>query len=82
MKRVGERGEGKFERISWDEALDTVADKIKEAMKKGGSESLLFTSASGNMDNLANPAQVTFGNYLGGTTVLPVPFVALRSLRR
>lgn len=68
MKRVGERGEGKFERISWDEALDTVADKIKEAMKKGGSESLLFTSASGNMDNLANPAQVTFGNYLGGTT--------------
>lgn len=68
MKRVGERGEGKFERISWDEALDTVAEKIKEAIKKGGSESLLFTSASGNMDNLANPAQITFGNYLGGTT--------------
>ena len=29
MRRVGERGEGKFERISWDEALDTIADKFK-----------------------------------------------------
>lgn len=68
MKRIGERGEAKFERISWNEALDTIAAKIKEAIQKGGSESLLFTSASGNMDSLFNPSQVAFGNYLGGTT--------------
>ncbi len=40
MKRVGERGEAKFERISWNEALDTIAAKIKEAIQKGGSGSL------------------------------------------
>jgi len=33
MKRVGERGSGKFVPISWDEALDTVAAKMKEARR-------------------------------------------------
>ncbi len=30
MRRVGERGEGRLERISWDEALDFIADKFKQ----------------------------------------------------
>ena len=36
MKRVGERREHRFVRISWDEALDTIATKMKEIAEKNG----------------------------------------------
>lgn len=43
MKRVGERGEGRFERISWDEALTTITDKMKETKEKyGAKETMLY----------------------------------------
>jgi len=40
MKRVGKRGEGKWKRISWNEALDTVAEKLKNIKNKYGPQSL------------------------------------------
>ena len=36
MKRVGERGEGKFERISWDQALDTIAARFRDIADRYG----------------------------------------------
>jgi thiosulfate reductase / polysulfide reductase chain A len=40
MKRVGERGEGRFERISWDEALDTIAQKLQDLRDRGEAHKL------------------------------------------
>jgi len=45
MKRVGERGQGKWARISWDEALDTIAHKIREISERYGPRSLLWCVA-------------------------------------
>ena len=40
MRRVGAKGEGKFERIGWDEALDTVAAAFRDATETLGPESV------------------------------------------
>ena len=42
LKRVGERGSGEWERITWDEALDTVAENLLEVKAKYGAEALSF----------------------------------------
>jgi DMSO reductase family type II enzyme molybdopterin subunit len=40
--RAGERGSGRWKRVSWDEALTTVADAIIDTIKEEGSESIVF----------------------------------------
>ncbi|MFC1868820.1 molybdopterin-dependent oxidoreductase [Thermodesulfobacteriota bacterium] len=54
LKRVGKKGEGKFERISWDEALDIIAARLKEQKKEYGPESLAILS----------PARRSYSAYL------------------
>jgi anaerobic selenocysteine-containing dehydrogenase len=43
LKRVGERGEGKWERISWDEALDYAASEFRKVMDKYGPNAIAWT---------------------------------------
>lgn len=55
MRRVGERGQGRFERISWDEALDTVADNLKRIKADYGNAAILYLPGSGNQGMLHGP---------------------------
>ena len=48
MKRIGRKGEGKFERVSWDEAIEITARKLKEITKEN-SQSILPYSYAGTM---------------------------------
>jgi anaerobic selenocysteine-containing dehydrogenase len=54
MKRVGEKGEGKFQRISYDEAITLIADNLKAIKEKYGPESLAILS----------PARRSYSDYL------------------
>src|SRR5512140_2867104 len=49
--RVGERGEGKFRKASWSEALDLVASKMQDIKAKYGPEAMVFSSTH----NLSQP---------------------------
>ncbi len=47
MKRAGERGEDKWQRISWDEALDICVDRMSAIRDKFGAESIIFGQGTG-----------------------------------
>ncbi len=49
MVRVGPKGEGRFARVGWDEALDRVADGFRRAIDEHGPESLLPYYSGGTM---------------------------------
>ena len=44
LRRVGKRGEGKFEAISWEEAYQEIAEKLNQAKAEYGANSVVFTS--------------------------------------
>ena len=55
MRRIGAKGEGRFERITWDEALDTIADRFQElADSNAGPEAILPYSYGGTMGIVNN----------------------------
>jgi anaerobic selenocysteine-containing dehydrogenase len=49
MKRTGAKGEGRFERIGWDEALDTIAARLQAISDEFGPEAISPYSYAGTM---------------------------------
>ncbi|MBU0996314.1 MAG: molybdopterin-dependent oxidoreductase [Proteobacteria bacterium] len=48
MKRVGERGSGKWKRVSWDEILEDIAEGIVDGLVEQGPESIIAEFGPGN----------------------------------
>ena len=53
LKRVGAKGEGRFERITWDEAIGTVAARFQQVIAAHGPQAILPYSYAGNMGLLS-----------------------------
>ncbi|TFV86692.1 molybdopterin oxidoreductase family protein [Oxalobacteraceae bacterium OM1] len=67
MKRIGKKGEGKFERISWDEALDTIAARLKEIAAREP-QAILPYSYAGTMGLVQSESMAgRFFNKLGAS---------------
>ena len=68
MRRVGKRGEGRFERIGWDEALDTIAREIERVVAEYGNDAVLIPYATGLHPAEGSPFERlmnAYGGYLG-----------------
>ncbi|MCL5961945.1 MAG: molybdopterin-dependent oxidoreductase [Chloroflexi bacterium] len=61
IKRVGLRGQGKWKRISWDEAFTEVSSKLKVLLDEGRQDELVFYSGPEGMDGLIRRFLRAFG---------------------
>ena len=54
LRRTGKRGEGGWEQISWDEALDEIAAKIRSSLKRGGVDKVVYHVGRPGHEGYAN----------------------------
>lgn len=69
LKRVGERGEGKFKEVTWDEALDDIAARVKKIVETDGERAVSMTSH--NYTGLQKWFGVLWAPQTSSATLLP-----------
>jgi anaerobic selenocysteine-containing dehydrogenase len=74
LRRVGERGEGKFERIGWDEALDRIADAFQKIKNEHGAEAVMSYFGRGSFDTNLTDMFAPRGVPIPGTSGFLFPF--------
>jgi DMSO reductase family type II enzyme molybdopterin subunit len=70
-KRVGERGSGEWEQISWDQAFEEIGEKMADIIVKHGPESIIDDHATNGMGVMRGAAEATapaIPGIIGGTS--------------
>ena len=67
MRRTGERGSGEFERTTWDEAIDAIAEKLNAVLAKDP-QAASFYSFTGDLGKLSWEAPTRYAATVGATT--------------
>lgn len=74
LRRVGAKGEGRFERISWDEALGVIATRLHEVIARHGGEAIWpfqGTGTLGYIQGLEGRCGARLWNVLGASNHIP-----------
>ena len=67
LRRVGAKGEGRFEPIGWDEALDLVAHELERVIEARGAEAILPYHYAGTMGLVERDQPLAFFRALGAS---------------
>jgi len=54
LKRAGKRGGGRFAPISWDEALDSISNKLRQVIDTHGNEAVFRIYGTGNLGGVVS----------------------------
>lgn len=71
LRRVGPKGKGQFEAVSWDQALSDIATRLKKLIADGAQDSILHTHYTGTVALMSGWFPIRFFNRLGATEVDP-----------
>lgn len=73
VKRVGNRGDGNWQRISWDEALEIICERLRSVKEECGTESVVFIQ--GAAKGLQDTYLRRFANVFGTPNVASMGYV-------
>ena len=71
LRRVGERGAGRWERIAWDEALDLIAESFRRIAAASGPRAVALVTGSGTNGVLTRGVTYRLAALIGGTAARP-----------
>ncbi|MBI4828525.1 MAG: molybdopterin-dependent oxidoreductase [Nitrospinae bacterium] len=71
LKRAGKRGEGKWERVTWDRALEEIAAKVVEVIQKHGPGGLMIHAGTGILSQGKRAGPLRLGSLLGAIRLYP-----------
>ncbi|MBI3242371.1 MAG: molybdopterin-dependent oxidoreductase [Chloroflexi bacterium] len=74
QRRVGERGEGRFERITWDEAYDLIVANLRRIAEQHGPEAVCMYTGRGNFEYGLNEAFAPSGTVESSANAVLFPF--------
>ena len=67
LRRIGRKGDGQFERVSWDEALAAIAERLKRIIAESGPTAIIPYSYAGTQGLIPYFAGWRFFNRLGAS---------------